>query len=57
MGVRRCDLAGIDPINPDRFRHTWAHAFRVEGGSEGDLMYLAWFRRRGRQRPSGATWP
>jgi site-specific recombinase XerD len=38
---RRCELAGIDHINPHRFRHTWAHTFRAEGGSEGDLMYLA----------------
>lgn len=38
---RRCALAGIAPLNPHRFRHTWAHTFRAEGGSEGDLMYLA----------------
>jgi site-specific recombinase XerD len=38
---RRCDAAGIDRVNPHRFRHTWAHTFRAEGGSEGDLMYLA----------------
>lgn len=38
---RRCDLAGVDHINPHRFRHGWAHLFRAEGGSEGDLMYLA----------------
>jgi integrase len=38
---RRCDDAGIEHINPHRFRHTWAHEFRAQGGSEGDLMYLA----------------
>ncbi|HEX2574718.1 MAG TPA: tyrosine-type recombinase/integrase [Aquihabitans sp.] len=38
---RRCDLAGVPHINPHRFRHTWAHLFRAEGGAEGDLMYLA----------------
>jgi integrase len=38
---RRCAEAGIDHINPHRFRHNWAHNFRVEGGGEGDLMYLA----------------
>jgi integrase len=38
---RRCDDAGVDHINPHRFRHTWAHEFRAQGGSEGDLMYLA----------------
>jgi site-specific recombinase XerD len=30
---RRCDAAGIDHINPHRFRHTWSHTFRAEGGS------------------------
>ncbi len=38
---RRCELAGVPHINPHRLRHTWAHIFRAEGGSEGDLMYLA----------------
>jgi integrase len=42
---RRCEAAGVEPLNPHRFRHTWAHSFRAEGGSEGgsegDLMYLA----------------
>jgi len=37
----RCEMAGIPPINPHRFRHNWAHEFRAAGGSEGDLMYLA----------------
>lgn len=41
MLTRRCDLAGVPHINPHRFRHTWAHLFRAEGGAEGDLMYLA----------------
>jgi integrase len=41
MLARRCDLAGVPHINPHRFRHTWAHLFRAEGGAEGDLMYLA----------------
>jgi integrase len=38
---RRCAEAGVEHINPHRFRHTWAHTFRAEGGSEGDLMHLA----------------
>lgn len=38
---RRCEMADIEPINPHRFRHTWAHLFRAEGGGEGDLMHLA----------------
>ncbi len=38
---RRCEVAGIAPINPHRARHTFSHVFRAAGGSEGDLMYLA----------------
>jgi integrase len=38
---RRCEQAGIPRIHPHRARHTFAHEFRAEGGSEGDLMYLA----------------
>jgi integrase len=38
---RRCDEAGIERINPHRFRHTWAHQFRAQGYSEGDLTELA----------------
>jgi integrase len=41
---RRCEQAGIEPINPHRFRHTWAHEFRAQGGSEGDLVELAGWR-------------
>lgn len=37
----RCELAGVEHINPHRLRHSWAHLFRAEGGSEGDLMFLA----------------
>jgi len=39
--ARRCTAAGIARINPHAFRHTWAHLFRSQGGSEGDLMNLA----------------
>ncbi|MGE3621904.1 MAG: tyrosine-type recombinase/integrase [Acidimicrobiia bacterium] len=38
---RRCQEAGINHINPHRFRHTWAHESRSAGVSEGELMYLA----------------
>ena len=38
---RRCEMAGIEPINPHRFRHTWAHLNKANGLSEGDLMYAA----------------
>jgi integrase len=39
--ARRCDQAGLERINPHRFRHTFSHEFRAAGGSEGDLMFLA----------------
>jgi site-specific recombinase XerD len=38
---RRCDQAGIGHINPHRFRHTFAHEFRMHGGDDGQLQYLA----------------
>ncbi len=39
---RRCDLADAAHINPHRFRHTWAHLFRAEGGAGATTcMYLA----------------
>jgi site-specific recombinase XerD len=42
----RCQLAGIEPINPHRFRHTWAHMMKVAGMQEDDLMRLAGWRSR-----------
>lgn len=41
MLARRCAQAGVGRISPQQFRHTWAHEFRDQGGSEGDLMHLA----------------
>lgn len=43
---RRCALAGIPYINPHRFRHTFAHRWSDEGGSESDLMRLLGWRSR-----------
>lgn len=42
----RCRQAGIEPINPHRFRHTAAHAWLVAGGQEVDLMRLMGWRSR-----------
>jgi site-specific recombinase XerD len=39
--AKRCAQAGLPRMNPHAFRHTFSHEFRVQGGSEGDLMYLA----------------
>lgn len=38
---RRCDDAGIEHINPHRFRHTFAHEAKSRGMSDGDLMAIA----------------
>ncbi len=38
--------AGIGPVNPHRFRHTFAHRWLAAGGAEGDLMRLTGWRSR-----------
>lgn len=38
---RRCRQAGIAPIHPHQFRHTWAHLWLLSGGAEHDLSKLA----------------
>jgi site-specific recombinase XerD len=43
---RRCAQAGIAHINPHRFRHTFAHVWRLEDGGETDLMRLMGWRSR-----------
>jgi site-specific recombinase XerD len=42
----RCEAAGIRPINPHAFRHTFAHEWLAAGGAEGDLMMIAGWRDR-----------
>jgi site-specific recombinase XerD len=41
---RRCTEAGIAPIHPHQFRHTFAHLWLSKGGGETDLMKLAGWR-------------
>ena len=43
---RRAREAGIGEINPHLFRHTFAHQWLAEGGTDGDLMRLAGWRSR-----------
>lgn len=43
---RKCDAAGIPHVHPHQLRHTWAHQFRVLGGSEGDLKRLGGWKSR-----------
>lgn len=41
MLERRAAQAGLDHIHPHQFRHTFAHLWLSQGGSEGDLMRVA----------------
>jgi site-specific recombinase XerD len=43
---RRGIEAGIGPVNPHRFRHTFSHRWLAAGGNEGDLMRLTGWRSR-----------
>jgi site-specific recombinase XerD len=38
---RRCVEIGVEPINPHRFRHTFAHEAKVRGMSDDALMEVA----------------
>lgn len=40
MLKRRCAEAGIEPLHPHQFRHTFAHQWKVQGGNEDDLMRI-----------------
>lgn len=46
MLERRCAEAGIPPIHPHQFRHTFSHDWLASGGQETDLMRLAGWRSR-----------
>jgi site-specific recombinase XerD len=37
---RRSEQAGIGKVHPHQFRHTFAHTWLAQGGSEGDLVRL-----------------
>jgi site-specific recombinase XerD len=43
---RRAKEAGIPDLHPHLFRHTFAHQWLADGGSEGDLMRIAGWRSR-----------
>jgi site-specific recombinase XerD len=46
MVKRRAAQAGIVGLHPHIFRHTFAHTWRMDGGSEDDLMRIAGWRSR-----------
>jgi site-specific recombinase XerD len=52
---RRGAAAGVDHLNPHRFRHTFAHAYLSDGGQEGDLMRLAGWTSRTMLQRYGAS--
>jgi site-specific recombinase XerD len=52
---RRGAEAGIDHLNPHRFRHSFAHSFLASGGQEGDLMRLAGWSSRTMLQRYGAS--
>jgi site-specific recombinase XerD len=43
---RRGREAGLERLHPHAFRHTYAHLWLADGGTEGDLMRLAGWRSR-----------
>jgi site-specific recombinase XerD len=43
---RRAREAGIGEVHPHLFRHTFAHSWLAQGGTEGDLMRITGWRTR-----------
>ncbi|MDD7940456.1 tyrosine-type recombinase/integrase [Actinomycetospora lutea] len=55
MLARRCAAVGMAPINPHKFRHTWAHDLLANGANEGDVEKLAGWRSPVMVRRYGAS--
>ena len=52
---RRCHQAGIERIHPHQLRHTFAHQWLAQGGTEGDLARLGGWRSRAMLSRYGAS--
>jgi site-specific recombinase XerD len=46
MLKRRCAEAGIEPIHPHQFRHTFAHLWKLHNGNEDALMRIMGWKSR-----------
>ncbi len=55
MIERRGIEAGVEHLHPHRFRHTAAHRWLAKGGTEGDLMRIAGWRKRDMLNCYGAS--
>lgn len=53
--ARRCTEAGLPRLHPHLFRHTFAHHWFAQGGSETDLMRLGGWRSSSMLRRYGAS--
>lgn len=52
---RRGRQAGLGHVHPHQLRHTFAHSWLAEGGTEGDLMRLAGWKSRKMLERYGAS--